>query len=73
MISEQKSEKDWLRLIRAEYLEMPGLHLTRPQVQRMWGLESRLCDTLLAALLAANVLRKTDHDTFALSIDDRRL
>ena len=46
MIAKQKTDKDWLRLIQAEYLEMPGFHLTRPQVRRLRGLEPRLRDTL---------------------------
>jgi hypothetical protein len=71
MIVEPKTQLDWLRLIEAEYLEMPGLHLTRPQVQRMWGLEPRECDAVLDALVATNVLRKTDDGTFALAVDDQ--
>ena len=31
---------DWLQLIRAEYHEIPGLHLTKPQVQRLWNLDA---------------------------------
>lgn len=30
---------DGLQLIRAEYLEIPGLSLTMQQVQRLWGLD----------------------------------
>jgi hypothetical protein len=26
---------EWLQLIRAEYAEVPGLHLTKPQVQEL--------------------------------------
>jgi hypothetical protein len=35
---------DWIQLIRAEYHEIPGLHLTKPQVQRLWNLERTMCD-----------------------------
>lgn len=49
----------WLELIRAEYREMPCLSLTKPQMQRLWGLESGVCDALVDALVAANVLRAT--------------
>jgi len=52
---------DWLQLIRAEYLEIPGLHLTRNQVQRLWGLDPTTCDVLLGALVDARFLRRT-HD-----------
>jgi hypothetical protein len=32
--------EDWLMLVRAEYVEMPGLSLTKPQVERLWGLDA---------------------------------
>ena len=52
---------------------MPGLHLTKPQVQRLWGLDPVMCDSLLETLLRAHFLRKTARETFALAGDDRRL
>jgi hypothetical protein len=50
---------DWLGLIRAEYLEIPGLHLTRAQVQRLWSLDDVTCDALLQALVDGGFLRLT--------------
>ena len=50
---------DWLHLIRSEYLEIPGLHLTRPQVQRLWSLDALTCDALLEALVDVSFLRRT--------------
>ena len=50
---------DWIQLIRAEYYEIPGLHLTRPQVQRLWNLDATMCDAVLQALEAARFLRRT--------------
>ena len=50
---------EWLQLVRAEYREIPGLNLTRPQVQRLWGLDSLTCDALLAALTGEQFLRCT--------------
>ena len=67
MTAEQCTETDWLRLIQAEYLEMPGLHLTKPQVQRLWGLEPRLCDALLNALVASEFLDQTPRGAYVLS------
>jgi hypothetical protein len=32
--ADQSSLTDWLRLIQAEYLEIPGVRLTTPPVQR---------------------------------------
>jgi hypothetical protein len=66
MTPEQRSVIDWLHLVQAEYLEMPGLHLTRPQIQRLWGLEDEACDALLEQLLATHFLRRTSRDTYAL-------
>ena len=34
-----------LHRIYSEYLEMPGMRLTRPQAQRLWGLEEQSCST----------------------------
>jgi hypothetical protein len=39
-----------LRRIRAEYLEMPGLRLTAPQAQCLFGLDSETWDAVSAAL-----------------------
>ena len=67
MTAEQSTVHDWLRLIRAEYLEMPGLHLTKPQVQRLWRLEPKMCDALLDFLVATEFLKKTHRDAYALA------
>lgn len=56
---------DWLRLIRAEYLEIPGLHLTAKQAQRLWNLDPVVCDGLLNALLAVRFLRRTSTGAYA--------
>ena len=48
----------------AEYREMPGLNLTKLQMQRLWGLESFVCDALIDALVAARVLRRTVSGTY---------
>ena len=50
---------DLVGLIRAEYEEMPGLCLTRAQVQRLWLLEPAACDHVLRALVDAGYLRLT--------------
>jgi hypothetical protein len=50
---------DLVGLIRSEYNEMPGLCLTRAQVQRLWLLEPAACDTVLRALVEAGYLRLT--------------
>jgi hypothetical protein len=55
---------DWLQLIRAEYLEIPGLRLTKPQVERLWGLDSVASEALLAALVDVKFLRRTLHGAY---------
>jgi hypothetical protein len=55
---------DWLQLIRAEYAEVPGLHLTQPQAQDLWALDPWVCDALLNALVDAGFLRRTRDDAY---------
>ena len=55
----------WRELIQAEYCEMPGLHLTKPQVQRLWGLDEATADVVLAVLEDEKFLRRTPDDTYA--------
>jgi hypothetical protein len=53
-----------LDVIKAEYREMPCLNLTKPQMQRLWGLETFVCDAVVDALVAAGVLRRTATGTY---------
>lgn len=41
----------WLQLIRAEYLEIPGLCLTMEQAQRLWGLDPVTGEALFACYM----------------------
>jgi hypothetical protein len=50
--------------IRAEYVEMPGLALTRLQMQRLCQLDARDCDELVDALVAAGFLRCRPNQTY---------
>jgi hypothetical protein len=54
-----------LSRIRAEYLEMPGLRLKLAQAQRLWGLERRLCERVLEALIDTKFLRISPDGTYA--------
>jgi hypothetical protein len=67
MAPAQVVQDDVLRRARAEYLEMPGLRLTRAQAQRLWGLDSRTCEQLLRALTEARFLAQTRDGAFVLS------
>jgi hypothetical protein len=50
--------------VRGEYREMPGLALTVPQGQRLWGLESSTCQTVFERLVEAGFLRRTPRGRF---------
>jgi hypothetical protein len=52
--------------IRAEYLEMPGLCLSAPQAQCLFGLDAETCDAVLATLLDAKFLVRTHTGLFAM-------
>ena len=53
------SEREWIQIIRGEFLEIPGLRLTRDQVQRLWDLRRDACATILEELLDQGFLRVT--------------
>jgi hypothetical protein len=55
---------DWIHLKCSKYLEIPGLHLTRNQVQRLWGLDTVRCDAILDALVDAGFLRRTHRGAY---------
>ena len=50
--------------IRAEYLELPGLCLTKPQVERLWGLDPVTSGALLSALVDVKSLRRTRQHAY---------
>ena len=62
---------DWLQLIRAEYLEIPGLRLTRLQVHRLWGLDASACDALLGALVDVGFLTRTRDERYVRAEGER--
>jgi hypothetical protein len=54
----------WVELIQAEYTEMPGLQLTKRQVQRLWGLDEVTCELSLRALENLQFLRRTPTNVY---------
>jgi hypothetical protein len=54
-----------LTRLRGEYLEMPGLQLTREQVQRLCGLERTVCERVLHALVDTRFLYLKANGTYA--------
>ncbi len=69
MLTDEATMTDWLRLIRAEYLEVPDLHLTKAQIQRLWGLDQETCDLVLDALVGSRFLRRTRSNRYARADD----
>ena len=56
--------EELLRRVRAEFLEMPGLRVTRAQARRLWALDPTLCETVLAALVESNFLVQCRGESF---------
>ena len=54
-----------LTRIRSEFVEMPGLHLTLAQAQRLWGLDERTCREVLTALVDMRFLARRRNGCFA--------
>jgi len=55
---------DLLRRVQAEFLEMPGLSLTRAQARRLWALDDTLCEAVLSALVDARFLVQSRNASF---------
>ena len=55
---------EWVQLVKSEFSEMPGLHLSRRQAQRLWRFDQKTCDAVLASLESANFLKRTSDDSY---------
>ena len=58
-----------VRRIQGEYLEMPGLRLTREQAQRLWALDDETCVTILDALVEHKFLVRGSDGRYKRSTD----
>jgi len=56
-----------LEIVRGEFLEMPGLRLTRQQARRLWALDPDTCDALLSTLEGSGFLRRTREGKYMLA------
>jgi hypothetical protein len=65
MTENVKMTEQLLHRICNEFLEMPGLRLTRRQAQRLWGLDEERCAEILELLVAAKFLARTSADSYA--------
>jgi len=59
--------EDRIQLVKAEYLELPGLNLTKRQMQRLWGIDRATCDQIVSALESAHFLTRASHGTYVLA------
>jgi hypothetical protein len=59
MLHTDTTLEDWLRIVRAEYREFPGLRLTKAQVQRLWNLDTETCEAVIRALEGEHFIRRT--------------
>jgi hypothetical protein len=53
-----------LQRICGEYVEMPGLRLSRKQAQRLWGLDEEACKQILEFLVKTGFLKLVAPDTY---------
>ena len=53
-----------LRRICSEYVEMPGLRLSRKQAQRLWGLDEEACGQILDFLVKTRFPKLAAPDTY---------
>ena len=60
-----------LRRVQGEFLEMPGLRLTRRQARRLWGFDEAFCDAVIDALVNARFLFRTSDGAF-MRVEDVR-
>jgi hypothetical protein len=56
-----------LEIVRGEFLEMPGLRLSKKQAQRLWAIDADTCEALLSALEASQFLRHTKDGDYLLT------
>ena len=62
---DRRTSIDWVDVIQAEYLEMPGLQLTEAQAARLWSFDSALCSAVLTALVESRFLVRSRNSAFS--------
>jgi len=56
----------WLMRVEAEFREMPGMQLTEPQMQRLWGFDPPTCNAVVQTLVTKGILRETPTHRYVL-------
>jgi hypothetical protein len=57
------------RVIKGEFNEMPGMHLTRSQIKRLWSLTDDDCQEVVGRLVAQEFLTLRPDDQYCRRID----
>jgi hypothetical protein len=60
----EETFSNWVRLIQSEFAEMPGLHLSKRQAQRLWNLDPQTTDVIFNALEASHFLRRAPNNCY---------
>ena len=64
MLVADRALVEWIKQVRSEYVEMPGLSLTKEQMRRLWRLDPPLCDAVVDALVALQFLERRPGDRY---------
>ena len=63
---------DLIQMVKAEYLEMPGLCLTLCQAQRLWNLDRDTCAAVLDRLVEMRFLTRSEAGIYGRNVSDWR-
>lgn len=66
-------DRELLRRVRGEFLEMPGLRLTFQQARRLWGLDDETCGWVLDSLIDRGFLVREHDEQYARAYDGEPL
>jgi len=64
-MSIEEAVTTWTERVRAEYLEVPGLTLTRWQMRRFWHIDPSVCNAVVDALVSSGFLWRRPDNTYA--------
>ena len=66
MVSVEPRVERFIEIVQSEYREMPGLQLTKAQMQRFLGIDVMTCDVVLDKLERQRFLRRTRKNVYVL-------
>ncbi|HET6959717.1 MAG TPA: hypothetical protein VFI56_24155 [Vicinamibacterales bacterium] len=66
MVSVEPRVERFIEIVQSEYREMPGLQLTKAQMQRFLGIDVMTCDVVLDKLERQRFLRRTQKNVYVL-------